>query len=111
MRPLTQNVQLRALAVAGNGSLRPAYRAELRDVMQYVVRTDQMSSWAPGERTDLWMLSWDAAARHFRGAGGGDGTPTQEVRPLAVPWAASCLESLGWGTVVSAQVNVYENCQ
>ena len=47
--------------------------------MQYVVRTDEMSSRVTGERTDLWLLTWDSSAGAYSGATGGAGSPTAEV--------------------------------
>lgn len=64
---------------AGSGALGQAYRAELREVMEYVVRIDILSNVAPGERTDLWLLTWDASAGEFRGSGAGQVESTTEV--------------------------------
>lgn len=56
-----------------------ANRAELRDVMEYVVRIDTLSNVVPGERTDLWLLTWDASAGDFRGSGAVQVESTTEV--------------------------------
>ena len=55
--------------------------------MQYVVRTDRLSNMMPGERTDLWLLTWDAASAQFLGSGDVLEGPPAAVRSRPRPSA------------------------